>query len=86
MSPDAISAVMTHLPQATVVFNHFHILKLYNGRLSDLRGRLYHEAKTVSEKEALQATRWLLLKNMQIRVNRPSGMWRRLLEEKEIHL
>jgi len=40
-----------------------HIIKLYNERLSHLRRRLYHEAKTVSEKEVLQGTRWLLLKN-----------------------
>jgi len=63
MSPAYISAVMTHLPQATIVFDHFHIIKLYNERLSDLRRRLYHEAKTVSEKEVLKGTRWLLLKN-----------------------
>jgi transposase len=63
MSPPYISAVMTHLPQATIVFDHFHIIKLYNERLSDLRRRLYHEARTVSEKEVLKGTRWLLLKN-----------------------
>ena len=63
MSPAYISAVSTHLPQATIVFDHFHLIKLYNERLSDLRRRLYHEAKTVSEREVLKGTRWLLLKN-----------------------
>jgi transposase len=63
MSPAYMSAVRTHLPQATIVFDHFHIIKLYHERLSDLRRRLYHEAKTISEKEVLKGTRWLLLKN-----------------------
>lgn len=63
MSPAYIRAVMTHLPQATIVFDHFHIIQFYNERLSDLRRRLYHEAKTISEKEVLKGTRWLLLKN-----------------------
>jgi transposase len=63
MSPAYMSAVMTHLPQAVIVFDHFHIIKLYHERLSDLRRRLYHEAKTIREREVLKGTRWLLLKN-----------------------
>jgi len=62
MSPAYISAVMDNLPQATIVFDHFHIIKLYNDALSDLRRKLYHEAE-IMEKKVIKGTRWLLLKN-----------------------
>ena len=37
MSPAYWEAVSTHLPGATIVFDHFHLIKLFNDRLSDLR-------------------------------------------------
>jgi transposase len=37
MSPAYIDAVTTHLPGATLVFDRFHVIKLYNEKLSDLR-------------------------------------------------
>ena len=48
MSPAYISAVSKNLPEATIVFDHFHIVKMFNDKLSDLRRKLHHEA---SEKE-----------------------------------
>lgn len=62
MSPAYIGAVMENLPAATVVFDHFHIIKLFNDRLSNLRRRLYHEADILGKK-VIKGTRWLLLKN-----------------------
>jgi len=63
MSPAYISAVLTHLPDAVIVFDHFHIIKLFNEKLSDLRRDLYREAKERLHKDVLKGTRWLLLKN-----------------------
>ena len=63
MSPAYMSAVMDHLPQATIVFDHFHVVKLFNDKLSDLRRDLYREAKDQLHKDVLKGTRWLLLKN-----------------------
>ena len=63
MSPAYISAVSTHLPCATIVFDHFHVIKLFNEKLSDLRRELYREATDLLYKEVLKGTRWLLLKN-----------------------
>lgn len=63
MSPAYISAVVTHLPEAVLVFDHFHIIKLFNDKLSDLRRDLYREAKEQLHKDVLKGTRWLLLKN-----------------------
>jgi transposase len=41
MSPAYISAVRDNLPGVALVFDHFHIVKLYNEKLSNLRRRLY---------------------------------------------
>ena len=62
MSPAYIEAVSTHLPEAALVFDHFHIIKLFNDKLSDLRRELYREATEKLHKDALKGTRWLLLK------------------------
>jgi transposase len=62
MSPAYISAVMTHLPEAVLVFDRFHVMKLLNEKLSDLRRELYRMAKDGLEKDVLKGTRWLLLK------------------------
>jgi len=63
MSPAYMSAVLNHLPKATIVFDHFHVVKLFNDKLSDLRRDLYREAKDQLQKDVLKGTRWLLLKN-----------------------
>ena len=63
MSAAYIEAVSTHLPEATIVFDHFHVIKLFNEKLSDLRRDLYREATDQLHKEVLKGTRWLLLKN-----------------------
>ncbi len=47
----------------TIVFDHFHIVKLFNEKLSDLRRKLYHYVSTKMEKAVPKGTRWLLLKN-----------------------
>ncbi|MBF0507492.1 MAG: transposase [Deltaproteobacteria bacterium] len=43
-------AVKKNLPEAAIVFDHFHVVKLYNDKLPDLRRKLYHEVATVMEK------------------------------------
>ena len=45
MSPAYIQAVDTHLPDADLVFDRFHIVKLLNDKLSQLRRDLYRQAK-----------------------------------------
>jgi transposase len=63
MSPAYRSAVSMHLPNAKIVFDRFHVVKLFNEKLSDLRRDLYREATKGLHKEVLKGTRWLLLKN-----------------------
>ena len=62
MSPAYIDAVRTNLPRAIQVFDRFHVQKLFNDKLSELRRELYREAKDKLEKDVLKGTRWLLLK------------------------
>jgi transposase len=63
MSAAYIRAVRDNLPNATHVFDHFHVIKLFNDKLSAFRRELYREASTDSERKILKGTRWLLLKN-----------------------
>ena len=63
MSQAYISAVSTHLPGTTIVFDHFHVIKLFNEKLTQLRRELYREATDLLHKAVLKGTRWLLLKN-----------------------
>lgn len=65
MSPAYIEAVRSHLPNAAIVFDHFHVIKYFNDKLSEFRRQLYHNTKDVLEKKILKGTRWLLLKNPQ---------------------
>ena len=61
MSPAYHDAVSTHLSEATIVYDHFHVIKLFNDKLSDLRRSLYHKAQD-EQKKVLKGSRWLLLK------------------------
>jgi transposase len=63
MSHAYISAVRTHLPDSTIVFDHFHVIKLFNEKLTQLRRDLYREATDLRGKKVLKGTRWLLVKN-----------------------
>src|SRR5512147_2851105 len=63
MSAAYRAAVSTHLPKAQIVFDHFHVIKLFNEKLGQHRRDLHREATDVMHKEVLKGTRWLLLKN-----------------------
>ena len=49
--------------EAVIVFDRFHIVKLFNDRLSDLRRKLYQTATGAMKKRVFKGTRRLLLKN-----------------------
>lgn len=56
------SAVLEHLPQVALVFDKFHILKLMNERLDDLRREMVREAQGPLKLQ-IKGTRFLLLRN-----------------------
>src|SRR5512142_2911123 len=62
MAPAYREAVATHLPKAKIGCDRFHVMKLFNEKLSDLRRALYREATDVMRRKVLKGTRWLLLK------------------------
>jgi transposase len=62
MSPAYISAVERHLSRADLVFDHFHIVKLLNEKLSELRRLLYRQLSDGPARQVLKGSRWLLLK------------------------
>lgn len=61
MSAAYIEAVATGVPNATLVFDRFHVMKLFNDKLSALRRQLFHQANQEQGK-VLKGVRWLLLK------------------------
>lgn len=63
MSKAYIQAVRANLPKAVHVFDHFHVIKLYNDKLSAFRRDLFRELDDPRERQILKGTRWLLLKN-----------------------
>ena len=77
MSPAYIDAVTTNLPAARLVFDRFHVIKLYNDKLSELRRALYHQFKDTMQKDVLKGVRWLLLKrpeNLDLDRNEPKRL------------
>src|SRR5271166_404696 len=61
MSAADWSAVLEHLPDAALVFDKFHILKLRNERLDELRREMVREAEGPL-KLKIKGTRFLLLR------------------------
>ena len=63
MSKAYIRAVRDNLQGVVHVFDHFHVIKLFNDKLSAFRRELYHQAQSDRQRKILKGTRWLLLKN-----------------------
>ncbi len=63
MGPAYICAACTNLPEATLVFDHFHIIKLFNEKLTKLRRDLQQKTENGLGKPVSKGICWLLLKN-----------------------
>lgn len=61
MSGGYKKAVRDHLPKVPVIFDRFHVIKLMNEKLSDLRRDLAREATDKLQVKVLKGIRWLLL-------------------------
>lgn len=57
-----IAAVEKYLPDAVLVFDRFHLVQLFNQKLTQLRRELFRQATGPLQKQVLKGTRWLLLK------------------------
>lgn len=63
MAGGYIAAVLKYLPKARLVFDHFHVIKLMNEKLTILRRDLHRELTGNLHRDVLKGIRWLLLKN-----------------------
>jgi transposase len=63
MSKAYIQAVRDNLPRAVHVFDHFHVVKLYNEKLTAFRRELFRRLTDEDQRKILKGTRYLLLKN-----------------------
>ncbi len=61
MSPAYIKAVRENLKNAVIVFDHFHVIKLFNEKISDFRRQLYNNIEDKLQRSVIKGTRWLLL-------------------------
>lgn len=69
MSPAYIKAVRENLKDAAIVFDHFHVIKMFNEKLSDFRRQLFNFTEDKLKKSVLKGTRWLLLTAQENLVN-----------------
>lgn len=63
MSAAYALAIAERLPKAVHVFDRFHVVKLYNEKLTKLRREVQQTTENVEHKKLLKGTRWLLVKN-----------------------
>jgi len=61
MSGAYAASVRAHAPHAILTFDRFHVMKLMNERLDDLRRELARETQNPTAKKAIKGLRWLLL-------------------------
>ena len=57
MSAAFRSAVPIHLPKVVIVFDHFHLVKLFNEKLTDLRRALIASAMTLGATRSSRKSR-----------------------------
>jgi transposase len=63
LSAAFISSVLSNAPNATLVFDHFHVVKLMNDAIDQIRRDVYRQEKDLNKRKVLKGTRWLLLRN-----------------------
>jgi len=56
------NAVISNIPQAKIVFDRFHIYKLMNQTMDEIRRALYHDEAFLNNRKVVKGIRWLLLK------------------------
>jgi transposase len=84
MSKAYTAAVRDNLPDAVLVYDHFHVIQLYNKKLTELRRDLHREAVEQLHKDVLKGIRWLLLMNPE-NLDDDKGERRRLQEALELN-
>lgn len=96
MWPAYIESIQRNQPQASIIFDRFHIVQKLNENLSNIRRELYRDEVEYNKRSVLKGTRWLLLKKQHnlieekrerqrleeaLKMNRPLAMAYYLKEE-----
>lgn len=63
LSPAFTASILENAPKAIHVFDHFHVVKLMNEALDDIRRELWRDEKDLNKRNVIKGTRWLLLAN-----------------------
>ena len=58
-----IASVLENAPEATLVFDHFHVVKLMNNAVDSVRRTQYAVETDLNKRKIIKGTRWLLLQN-----------------------
>ena len=61
LSAAFIASVLENCPDAIHVFDHFHVVKLMNDKLDDIRRMQYNMEADINKRKVLKGTRYLLL-------------------------
>jgi transposase len=63
LSSAFISSVLQNVPGAVHVFDHFHVVKLMNDKLDDIRRSQYTMEKDINKRNIIKGTKYLILQN-----------------------
>lgn len=63
LSTAFIASVMENVPNATLVFDHFHVVKLMNEAVDDVRRAQYAIETDINKRKVIKGTRYLLLRS-----------------------
>jgi len=63
LSKAFIASVLENCPDAVHVFDHFHVIKLMNEKLDDLRRSVYKDETDKNKRNVIKGIRYLLLRN-----------------------
>jgi transposase len=63
LSAAFVSSVTTNASGSTLVFDHFHVVKLMNEALDEIKRSLYREEKDLNKRKVMKGIRWLLLRS-----------------------
>lgn len=63
MSPAFTNSVKNNAPDAVHIFDHFHVVKLMNEKLDEIRREIVRDEKDEERKKLIKGTRYILLAN-----------------------
>jgi len=72
MSQAYIGAIETHCPNATLVLDRFHVVKVLNEAVDEVRKEQWREASQ-ADRKALKGMRWLLYRHSSTRTRRDTA-------------